>query len=288
MIPYKKILITTDGSEKTGPAIYYGLWIAKVMGAEVTAMCVIDEVDYGDVNVASPEAEMIMYQRSAAAVQSIVIRGKAAGVKVRPLIVGGIPASEIAQVSIDYDLTIMGTVGRTGLPHLVLGSVAEKVVRSAQSPVLVVHSGVGVESGAPSVKKVLIPTDGSESTKPAITHGLAMAKAFNAEVTALSVAHPEPASVPAASGGVGPITMEGAREATEQVVEEGRKRGVIVTPMVLTGMTPSAEILKAAADHDLIVMGTVGRTGLAHIRLGSVAEETVRQAKCPVLVVRAK
>ena len=52
---------------------------------------------------------------------------------------------------------------------------------------------------------------------------------------------------------------------------------------------PSSEILRAAASHaDLLVMGTLGRTGLAHLLLGSVAERTAREAPCPVLVVRPR
>jgi nucleotide-binding universal stress UspA family protein len=288
MFPFKKILITTDGSDKTGPSIIYGLDMAKVTGAEVTALCVIDESDYEDpMNTASPDSESVLYQQSMKAVGSIVDQGKAKGLHVRPLVISGIPASEIAQASTDHDLTVMGTAGRTGISHLLLGSVAEKVIRSANSPVLVVHVGDYLKADRLTIKRILIPTDGSENTTTAITQGIALAKVFGAEVTALSVADQAVTSRSKANEGVGQSSLEVCREATDYVANEGRKLGLTVIPLILTG-TPSDEIVKASVNYDLIVMGTVGRTGLAHIRLGSVAERTVRQAKCPVLVVRAK
>jgi nucleotide-binding universal stress UspA family protein len=286
MIPYKKILIPTDDSEKTSTAIHYGISIAQAMGADVTAMCVIDEGDYIDANVAVPGVESTIYQKSSRAVGSIMDQGRAMGVRVRPLVMSGDPANEIVRASSDNDLIVMGTAGLTGVQHLLLGSVAEKVVRSSRCPVLVVRSGAGVDSGAPTVKRLLIPTDGSENSMPAIAHGLSLAKVLSAEVTAFSVADPGPDSRQKTRE-VGRISMDACREATGHIVDEGRIFGVTVTPTIVTG-APSEEIVKASAEHDLIVMGTAGRTGLAHVRLGSVAEMTVRQARCPVLVVRAR
>ena len=288
MIPYKKILITTDGSEKSGPAMIYGLCMAKAMGADVGALSVIDESDYEDMmSVAIPEAESVLYQQSVEAAESIVAQGRSKGVQVKPIIVSGIPASKIAEISLEYDLTIMGTVGRKGLTHLLLGSVAEKVVRTAKSPVLVVHAGDHVNADCLNVKRILIPTDGSENTKPAIAHGLALARVLNAEVTVLNVADQTSENQSSNKKGDAKNQIEISREATESIANEGKRMGLTAHPLTLTG-TPINEIVKASSNFDLIVMGTVGRTGLAHIRLGSVAEGTVRQAKCPVLVVRAK
>jgi nucleotide-binding universal stress UspA family protein len=257
------------------------------MGADVTAMCVIDEGDYVDANVAVPGVESIMFQKSTRAVESVVIQGQAMGVRVRPLILSGDPSNEIVRASSDHELIVMGTAGLTGAQHLLLGSVAEKVVRSARSPVLVVRSGADVDSGVTTVKKLLIPTDGSENTKPAVAHGLSLAKALGAEVTALSVAYPEFASHLTMHEEGGRMSLEACREATSSVADEGRRLGVAVRSMIVTG-APSEEIIKASAEHDLIVMGTAGRTGLAHMRLGSVAEKTVRLSNCPVLVVRKR
>jgi len=63
--------------------------------------------------------------------------------------------------------------------------------------------------------------------------------------------------------------------------------GVVVDPIVLDGL-PVNIILEAAADHDLIVLGTLGRSALSKLFMGSVAERVTRYAPCPVLVVRAR
>ncbi|WP_321508218.1 MFS transporter [uncultured Methanoregula sp.] len=283
-----KILITTDGSDKTGPAIQCGLGMARVMGADVTAMCVIEENDYEDMmDIAIPEAESILYQQSADAVESVVARGRTMGVQVKPLVVSGNPSGEITRASSSYDLIIMGTVGRTGISHLLLGSVAENVVRSANSPVLVVHSSDRVGADGLIVKRILIPADGSENTRPAIAEGLALAKIFGAEVTVLSIADPGGSSHVTAHEDVRQTSFAICRKATEFVIGEGQNLGITVTPLILMG-APSDEIVRESANYDLVIVGTVGRTGLVHIRLGSVAERTVREARCPVLVVRAK
>ncbi|MBI0584696.1 MAG: universal stress protein [Methanomassiliicoccus sp.] len=179
----------------------------------------------------------------------------------------------------------MGTIGRTGLAHLLLGSVAEKVIRFSACPVLVLHGRPQADGFA--VHRILIPTDGSPNTEPAIRHGLLLAQTFQAEVTALSVG--DVRNVPSSARGSGRIDQyltEIGRNAVDHVAEEGRKLSVDVRTSIVTG-SPSEEIIKASDHYDLVVMGTVGRTGLAHLRLGSVAERTARHARCPVLTVRA-
>jgi nucleotide-binding universal stress UspA family protein len=77
------------------------------------------------------------------------------------------------------------------------------------------------------------------------------------------------------------------KEAVEYVKQEGCKLGIKVTSQIEEG-SPSRKIIEASKFHDLIVMGTLGRTGFSHLLLGSTAEKVVRFAECPVLVMRAK
>ncbi len=88
---------------------------------------------------------------------------------------------------------------------------------------------------------------------------------------------------------MGPIYQyleESADTAVDRVHKAAEKMGIPVSTIVKEG-APADEIIKASKDHDLIVMGTLGRTGLSHLLMGSVAEKVVRFASCPVLVVRA-
>lgn len=139
-------------------------------------------------------------------------------------------------------------------------------------------------------KKILIPTDGSEYTKAAVSKGLEMAKATGAEVTALYVVDQTSfINFPMDSTIVSVYTLlerEG-EEAMEYVKKEAEALGVKLTTRIEEG-SPSRKIVDLSAEHDLVVMGTLGRTGFSKLLLGSVAERVVRFAKCPVLVVRSQ
>lgn len=138
-------------------------------------------------------------------------------------------------------------------------------------------------------KKILIPTDGSEYTKAAVRKGLEMAKATGGEVTALYVVDQTSfINFPMDSTIVSVYTLleKEGEEALEFVKKEAEALGVKVTTRIEEG-SPSRKIVDLSAEHDLVVMGTLGRTGFSKLLLGSVAERVVRFAKCPVLVVRS-
>ncbi|MCX6650961.1 MAG: universal stress protein [Methanomassiliicoccales archaeon] len=142
MFPYKKILIPTDGSKNSNKALEHGLQIAKLSNAEVTALSVIDiskpssrVQSMTSMPLGNPEADV-----ADAAVKEATEMAKAMGIKITPEVKMGSPAFDIIAMSDKFDLIVMGTQGRTGLPHLLIGSVAEKVVREAKCPVLVIKA----------------------------------------------------------------------------------------------------------------------------------------------------
>ena len=142
-------------------------------------------------------------------------------------------------------------------------------------------------------KKILIATDGSHHSEEAETHGLTIAKRSGGEVTALCVV--EGIHTPRSIGSPTSLLLDeqieelkaDARGIVEKVVEKGKKMGVDVTPVVAEGH-PANEILERAGEHDLIVVGTLGRSGISHLLLGSVAEKVVRHSPVPVLVVKTR
>ncbi len=141
------------------------------------------------------------------------------------------------------------------------------------------------------VEKILIATDGSGYTKDAVEQGLQLAKLLGAKVTALFVVDQTPfSSLPPDSTvvfSVNAIMENEGKHAVEEVKKRGNKMGVVVDPIVLDG-SPVNIILNAATDHDLIVLGTLGRSALSKLFMGSVAERVTRYAPCPVLEVRAR
>lgn len=142
-------------------------------------------------------------------------------------------------------------------------------------------------------QKILIPTDGSEPSQKAVQHGLTLAKEMNASVSALYVGEvmhipsPVPGPVPIMMEEQGEVLREAGQKIVDDVVEKGKKIGVTVTPMVVIGH-PADQIIKQAEDYDLVVMGTMGKSGLSHLLMGSVAEKVVRHSPVPVLVVPPK
>lgn len=225
--------------------------------------------------------------------------------RVDTLIGAGIAFEEIPRAAQAYgaDLLVMGTHGRHGLSHLLLGSVAERVIRNAPCPVLVVRAAPAAGAqpveprGADAVlafERVLVPVDFGPDALPAARLGLALSAHGAAGVTLVHVV-PTPAYagevlVPRAGGiRLGEFLQDEALQrlqafAAELVPDPDARPAV----RVVQG-SPAEQIAALAADDgaDLVVMGTKGRHGLAHLFVGSVAERVLRFATCPVVITRA-
>jgi universal stress protein A len=136
------------------------------------------------------------------------------------------------------------------------------------------------------MKRILVPVDFSECSKKAVTYAAAFAKQFDAELILLHVVQPYP------------IVPEMATVDVD-MVQEGRKQREVLRLTIGDALPVStamrsgpaaAEIVRAARElgSDLIVLSTQGHTGITRVILGSTAEQVVRLAPCPVLVVRQK
>jgi universal stress protein A len=146
----------------------------------------------------------------------------------------------------------------------------------------------------PGFRRILWPTDFSPLAKAALPHALALAAAGEAELIVLHVLTPIAVYAPPPLSGPAWARMdkevrEAAREQLHQAVEDIRAAGrAIRVRSLLVGGSPFAQIPRTAKRLrcDLVVLATHGRTGLRHLFLGSVAENVVRRAPCPVLTVR--
>ena len=146
----------------------------------------------------------------------------------------------------------------------------------------------------PQVKKVLVANDFSDSSRNAMDYAEMIAAKFGASIDLIHVVQ---ATSSLASPG-GPLITPGllgrhesmeveARAQLEHHADELRGRGLTVKPLVLIG-DPLECLIDTAkkGKADLLVVGTHGRTGVAHLLLGSVAESILRSSPCPVLCVR--
>jgi len=140
-------------------------------------------------------------------------------------------------------------------------------------------------------RKILISIDSDPIAAHAADIGADLARVTGAEMAFIHVI--EPAVVNAADTGIQPdVFVATAKETAKKLIDDFRKRlppQATALDFVQIG-SPETEIVKAAKDWpaDLIVIGSHGRGGLQRVLLGSVAEGVMRQAACPVLVVRAK
>lgn len=138
----RKILIATDGSEYTKEAVSTGLHLAKILGAEVTALYVIDQTSFVSFPIDSSIVSVysLLENEGKRAVEEVKKEGEQTGVKVSTVVVEGSPTRKIVEMAADFDLVVIGTLGRSALSKLFMGSVAERVTRYAPCPVLVVRS----------------------------------------------------------------------------------------------------------------------------------------------------
>ncbi|MDD3233564.1 MAG: universal stress protein [Candidatus Methanomethylophilus sp.] len=121
-------------------------------------------------------------------------------------------------------------------------------------------------------QNILVPTDGSVNTHAAIARAVELAKITGGRITALYVKDKN-------------ADENTAREATAYVAAQGKAAGIAVTELTLSG-TPAEVIAAESPKYDVIVMGTLGRTGMKKALMGSVAETVVKHAVIPVIVVR--
>ncbi len=144
------------------------------------------------------------------------------------------------------------------------------------------------------LNKILCPTDFSENSEHAMKYALTLATLSKAELLLFHVV--EPISYPQSTELFEPVVdeisltmkMEAAfQKQLEDQVAALKNEYPRISGKIVTGTT-FLEIIQAARDEgvDMIVMGTHGRTGLAHVLIGSVAERVVREAPCPVLTVK--
>jgi nucleotide-binding universal stress UspA family protein len=208
------------------------------------------------------------------------------GVDAKRKILGGRAAETIVDYMPSADLTVVGTHRRSGLAGFFLGSVAEKIVRAATRPVLVVPENI--DRTVPPVK-ILVAVDFSETSMSAYSVGTSLGAVMKSDVIVLSVIEDvtnlsDPPSGEPEPGGAVELYRDSVRENTEMAMAELiRARTDILADIRFAH--PVDGICAAAEQHavDLIVMGTRGLSGLAHF--GSVAERTLRRAPCPVLVI---
>jgi len=145
----RRILVPTDFSEASAPAVVYAVGLAHTFDAEVVLFHAVEpSVFAGDGTVAVGSVVDELERTAHGQLKKRVDRLKARGVNIRGMVGFGYAAALISETAakLEIDLIVMGTHGRAGFSRLLIGSVAEKVVRIASCPVLTVHADAEAET----------------------------------------------------------------------------------------------------------------------------------------------
>jgi nucleotide-binding universal stress UspA family protein len=299
MLTIRHVLYPTDFSEPAALALPLAARIAREHGAELHALhaLVLHAADAVEANKLFPKMEDALQELEQWAgsrmrsqleehgVEDLVVHEvRERGFSVAPVVL------EYAEEH-DIDLIVMGTHGRRGLRHLLVGSVAEEVVRHAPCPVVTVRERPTLQS-AQWPGRVVAPVDFSEASDLGLAYARELAGGAGARVDLLHVIEPVTVPDPYVTGTAGfAFDVEAARGSVRNALEE--RSDSIFGPDVpyeihIDVGRPAARIADFAAEvgADLIVMASHGRSGIDRVLLGSVASGVIRRASPPVMIVK--
>lgn len=290
---FQRILVPLDGSELSA-SILPQLTRLLAAGEEVILLAVVDADHATDHELEEGlSTHDSLQKRLAAARTELNMRVEALsaqGIKARAQVQVGEPAAVIvSDASIDEpSLIAMSTHGRGGLARWVRGSVAERVLRRAEAPLLLVTPQV---DPARPFRKVLVALDGSERSAEILPLAAELARVHEAELILLRIGVVAPpigaAAYPAWAP---PAPIPTAEELEESVAPylERVPEGVQARVLTSTEASVSDAILEAVEREqaDVLAMTTHGRRGFDRWLFGSVSEKVLRHCNVPLLVKR--
>ncbi len=294
-----KLLFATDGSHGSAAAEAHACVLAKSLGASLTVMSVMEFPPGMDPDYAVNRLYLDdLMKEVTTKLVDLKARAVALGVSVESHLATGIPSEEVLAVARTQraDVIVVGTRGKTGLEHILLGSTAERIIRMAPCPVLTVpvkkqsvDGGPNTAESSAMLKRMLVAVDFSDCSLDALEYGALIAQRSNASLTLLHVLEP-------VSYGLDfTLPRTAQRESSKRAVMKRLSDLVsalgsagLASDSLISGGLPADSILEAARAQsvDMIVIGTHGRRGLSHALFGSVAESVIRRSSCPVLTVR--
>ncbi len=298
----RKILVATDFSADSTAALRQAVDLADRSQAELTLAHVLEDVASAvpgttfEAHWHMPPAELHkaerkLRQQAAERLDGLLEAYRSGRRKLRSETFVGVPFVEIIRAvqKKRYDLVVAGTRGLTGVKRFLVGSTAERLVRKCPCPVWIVKA---TAEGPP--RSLLVPVDFSEVSGKSLQLAGWLAGQFNSSLNVLHV-------LTAASDIIAVPTDPARREFRQQrravryaaaqrlteLIGTHVPSGVKVTELLATG-TPWERIGLVArrSKIDLIVMGSVGRTGVPGFLIGNTAEKVLRQGSCSLLTVK--
>ena len=303
MLTIKHILCPVDFSEFSRHAFDRAVAVARSYGSDITILHVlpvpsaVPALPYGPEGPGPFGLESVDRARALAELPRFLETEHALGVRLHYQVAEA-PAVHkevlLQTARAAADLVVMGTHGRSGFNHLILGSIAEKTLRMSAVPVLVVPPRAPdvVPAGRDPFRHVLCAVDFSPDSVGALAYAASLARHAAGRLTLVHAVEPIPVGHdPMVGDG---FDMDAYREAVaesaqaqlQRSVDEARTFGCTADSVLARGK-PYKEILRVAGELqvDLVVIGTHGRSALDRLVFGSTTEHLVRRATCPVLTV---
>jgi nucleotide-binding universal stress UspA family protein len=308
MVEIRTILCPIDFSEHSRHALDHAVAIARWYGSSVTVLHVYSAVPVAAYAPGGPVLAPVLLtsvdrEQLLAGMRRFVDTEAAPGVvPIDTVLREGNTVDEIlGQADVLHaDLLVIGTHGRSGFQRLVLGSIAEKVLRKATCPVLSVPPRMpdAVPAAPVLFKRILCPVDFSDCSLHALNYAMSLAQEADASLTVLHAMAYDLVDAPdlyetlfsdrqLSGAELGRRHAEACRERLEQAVPETVRAYCRVDTTIASGK-PYHAILDTSVEQqsDLIVMGVRGRSPANLMFLGSTTQHVLRQATCPVLTLR--
>ena len=297
---YTRMLIPLDGSKTAENVLPYGRILARTFQIPVELMEVLDIAGMAS-HVAAEKArrlDTVVTEGERSSEQYLKkIASSFSGVNVGCTVERGRPEDVIVEKAAADKTTLiaMATHGRSGMSRWLLGSIAEKVLRAATNPLLLVRaSEEALTEGEAVLRSIIVPLDGSELAESVLPTAVKFARLFNVGMV-LFRTYELPASAYYGKENYLPNyeelknrVKEQAQDYLDKRIEAIEAEGVQrVSSVLIEGSGPN-EIIDYArkTPNGLITMCTHGRSGVKRWVLGSVTEKVVRHSGDPVLVMR--
>jgi len=295
-----KILVATDFSVNASLALDRAGELAKARGVPILLVhaTAVDSVRASGSLLPNvpPEFEEKVRRACSEGLERLAQDVRSEGIAVETRLLDGPPAQTVVDLAAaeSASLIVVGARGSTGFAHILLGRIAEEIVRLASCPVLTVHPSDA--EPLEEIERVLVPYDFSAHSVSALDAAIDLLgdRASSVEIVLLHAIDIPMVLVPIVALAVAPSSLraelaEKAQGKLDEIATRLRKRGLRVRVETGTG-DPESVITNTAGKEsiDLIVMGKRGTSKLNDLLLGSVAQRVVQHAPCPVLTVSAK
>ncbi|KHE92114.1 MAG: universal stress protein [Candidatus Scalindua rubra] len=293
--PNKSILTATDFSEYSKITLDMCLGAYRCMKTKLYVLHTIEKFPHDSRHLSSgtnPEGIKQKLEEDAIdKIKALIPEDVMDKGDIIPMVRFGKPFLETIQVAKEnsVDLLVIGTHGRAGVDRVMLGSVAEKIVRKADCPVMVIKS-----IKYTGFKRIIVPIDFSDCSRKALEYAVSIARSHNNRLTILHVyekSFVEPYVNAANSEEKADEIMKEIERVNESKYDEFLKtvdlNGVEYEKLLKKGIAET-DIVEIAMEQqaNLIVMGTHGRSGIKHMLIGSTAEQVVRTVHCDIIIVK--